>query len=109
VKHDAARFARKAAERNGWILQPGTDFLQTVLGGLEKTREAHGYYLCPCREGWGDIKRDRDIVCPCDYAGDDIAEYGQCYCGLFVSEEHAASGREPEAIPDRRPEELYPD
>jgi ferredoxin-thioredoxin reductase catalytic chain len=35
------------------------------------------------------------------YAGADIAEHGQCYCGLFLS-----PGKDPKAvgsIPERRP------
>jgi ferredoxin-thioredoxin reductase catalytic subunit len=107
--NDIKDFAKNAAERNGWSVQPNETFLKTVLDGLIKTREAYGYYLCPCREGWGNRFKDRDITCPCEYAGEDIAEFGHCYCGLFLSAEAAESGREPEAIPDRRPESLYPD
>jgi ferredoxin-thioredoxin reductase catalytic subunit len=106
---DVGDFVRNAAGRNGWSVQPDEEFLNTVQLGLEKSRKMHGYYLCPCREGWGNRIKDRDITCPCEYAAQDIAEYGNCYCGLFVSEQMAASGLPPAAIPDRRPEELYPD
>ena len=106
---NAEEFARKAAEKNGWALNPDGDFLAAVAKGLEASREAHGYFLCPCREGWGMRDRDRGIICPCDYAGDDIEEYGHCYCGLFFSEERAKSGEAAGSIPDRRPDELYPD
>ncbi len=106
---DVSEFARNAADRNGWSVQPDKAFLKTVLDGLVKTRETYGYYLCPCREGWNDRVKDRDITCPCEYASEDIDEFGHCYCGLFLSEEMAKSGQPPGAIPDRRPEELYPD
>ncbi len=102
-------FARKAAEKNGWVLQPDKDFLKSILAGLDATRKKHGYFLCPCREGWGEKDQDRDIICPCRYAHIDIEQYGQCYCGLFLSEEKASSGEAPVSIPDSRPEELYPD
>ena len=102
-------FVHKAAKKNNWTLQPDKTFLQTVTDGLEKNRDSYGYYLCPCREGWGDREKDRDISCPCRYAKQDIEEYGHCYCGLFLSREAAASGKLPGAIPDRRPDELYPD
>ena len=106
---DINKFAQNAADKNGWSVQPDKAFLKTVLDGLVKTREAYGYYLCPCREGWGDRIKDRDITCPCEYAAEDIKECGNCYCGLFLSKEAAESGREPATIPDRRPEALYPD
>jgi ferredoxin-thioredoxin reductase catalytic chain len=106
---DAKEFAKRAAKKNGWILQPDAGFLKTVTAGLDETRRIHGYFLCPCREGWGEREKDRDIICPCDYAGADIEEYGQCFCGLFLSAEKARSGNAAEAIPDRRPEDLYPD
>ncbi len=106
---DTRDFTERAAAKNGWLVQPDQEFLQTVLSGLEKTRETYGYYLCPCREGWGIRDRDRDIICPCDYAAEDIEEHGHCYCGLFVSGKAAAEDNEISAIPDRRPEELYPD
>lgn len=107
--NDINDFAKNAAEKNGWSVQPDPDFLKTVLDGLVKIRETYGYYLCPCREGWGDHIKDRDIICPCKYAEEDIREFGHCYCGLFLSAAEAKSGREPGAIPDRRPEALYPD
>lgn len=107
--NDIDDFAKNAADRNGWSVQPNEVFLKTVLDGLVKTRKAYGYYLCPCREGWDNRFKDRDITCPCEYAAEDIAEYGHCYCGLFLSKEAAESGRDPDTIPDRRPEALYPD
>ena len=102
-------FARRAAAKYGWVVQPDKGFLKKVIAGLDATNEAHGYYLCPCREGWGEREKDKDIICPCRYARADVEEFGQCYCGLFVSEEKAESGEAPEAIPDSRPDELYPD
>ena len=107
--NDVEEFIKKSADRNGWALQPDKTFLNTVTEGLVKTLETYGYYLCPCREGWGNRFKDRDITCPCDYAEADFKESGQCYCGLFLSKEAAAAGKTPEAIPDRRPEEKYPD
>jgi len=102
-------FIQKTAKRKGWVLQSDPEFLQTVKDGLVKNLKTYGYYLCPCREGWGELSKDRDISCPCKYSNEDIREFGHCYCGLFLSEEAAASGKIPEGIPDRRPDEMYPD
>ncbi len=105
----AGKFAANVAKKNNWLVQPNPAFLETVLTGLVKTRAAYGYYLCPCREGWGQREKDRDIICPCRYAAEDISEYGHCFCGLFISENLVKEKREFGTIPDRRPEELYPD
>ena len=109
LNNDTGTFILNSAEKYGWVVQPDESFLQTVEDGLQQTLKTYGYYLCPCREGWGNRFKDKDITCPCDYAQEDIREYGQCYCGLFMSKEAAASGKAPDAIPDRRPENKYPD
>ncbi len=92
----------KVAERRGWKLNPDRDILIELARGLIANRERYGYASCPCRPASGDIKKDRDIICPCVYAEDDIREYGRCYCGLYVSK-GVAEGKEtpPPVIPDR--------
>lgn len=96
------RFIERAAERNGWVANPDTTFTETIAEGLTTNANRFGYYLCPCRDGDGDRKADRDIVCPCVYAPKDIAEYGQCFCGLFLSPEKAEQNPEVRQIPERR-------
>ncbi|MBN1834824.1 MAG: MarR family transcriptional regulator [Spirochaetales bacterium] len=99
----AARvFAEQVAARRGWQLNPDPRHLTEVLAGLEANRQRHGYYLCPCRDGTGDRNQDADITCPCEYSGADIAEFGHCYCGLFVSSRFAAGGGTVQPIPERR-------
>ncbi|PIE04412.1 MAG: ferredoxin:thioredoxin reductase [Spirochaetales bacterium] len=102
------KFAQSVSRKYQWALNPEPEFLETVLNGLSSNREIYGYYLCPCREGWGIRDKDRDIICPCKYASPDIEEFGHCFCGLFFSEA-AASGNLPiNGIPDRRDDSLYP-
>ncbi|MCK4455676.1 MAG: hypothetical protein KAU99_04950 [Thermoplasmata archaeon] len=43
-----------------------------------------------------------DIVCPCEYRDADVAEFGACFCALFVSKE-VREGKELEPVPERRP------
>lgn len=102
-------FVQKVADSRGWILQSDQAFLETLIAGLTKTKETNGYYLCPCREGWGIREKDRDIICPCDYAAADIQEFGHCYCALFQSKDYASLKQAPQSIPERRPDELFPD
>lgn len=97
------QFIRKAAARNGWVPNPDSEFVQVIAEGLTTNANRYGFYMCPCRDGDGDRQADKDIVCPCIYAPQDIAEYGQCYCGLFESEEKARTNPYADQIPERRP------
>jgi ferredoxin-thioredoxin reductase catalytic subunit len=105
---DTQRFVRMVADKQGWTLVPDREFLEDLVQGLKTQYDRYGFYMCPCRDSWGDREHDEDIKCPCVYAPLDIAEYGHCYCGLFLAPEFAASGNEPTGIPERRPEELFP-
>ncbi len=106
---DIHKFAENVASRNGWLVNPDTDFRDSVVEGLFNNYGSLGYMLCPCRESWEDREKDRDVICPCDYCSDDIAEFGHCYCGLYVSEEFAKSGEEAGSLPERRDSSLIPD
>ena len=108
TREKTLKFAENAASRNGWVLNPDRDFLDSVVDGLFGNYEQFGYLLCPCRESWEDREKDRDVICPCSYAADDIDEYGHCYCGLYMSEKFAGSGEYPGSIPERRNPELIP-
>ena len=48
------------------------------------------------------IEIDRDIICPCDYRDPDVAEFGACYCRLYVNKTVFESQNLPE-VPERRP------
>jgi len=102
-------FTENAASRNGWVLNPDKDFRESVEEGLFENYKQYGYLLCPCREAWGSRERDRDVICPCSYCADDVAEFGHCYCALYLSEAFAASGDEPGSIPERRSSNLIPE
>ncbi len=100
---------RRRAERNaksrGMHLTPDEKLLQNLLEGLKTNEERYGYPSCPCRMASDDFETDRDIICPCDYRDPDVAEYGTCYCGLYVDEEIYEGRKEAQAIPERRPYE----
>ena len=82
---DSNQFAKNVADTRGWTLNTDEEFLLMLLEGLDANFERLGYLQCPCRLSWDDRKKDSDIVCPCVYAADDIAEYGHCYCSLFFA------------------------
>jgi ferredoxin-thioredoxin reductase catalytic subunit len=93
------------ASRQGWRLNPDTEFIEFLFEGLAKNSRRYGYYSCPCRDAHGERARDSDIICPCAYCRPDQEEYGHCYCGLFLTEKFAQGGGQPVSIPERRPGE----
>jgi len=100
---------RKRAEADartyGYYLHPDSQFLNDLLEGLKANEERYGYPSCPCRLASGVFEYDRDIICPCDYRDPDVAQYGCCYCALYVRKD-LYEGKTPiNPIPERRPQE----
>jgi ferredoxin-thioredoxin reductase catalytic chain len=97
--------AESDARTYGYYLHPDPQFLQDLFEGLKKNEERYGYPSCPCRIASGNLDLDRDIICPCDYRDPDVAEYGACYCALYMRKD-LYEGKIPiNPIPERRPKE----
>jgi ferredoxin-thioredoxin reductase catalytic subunit/rubredoxin len=96
--------AEADAKTNGYYLTPDPDLLEAFFEGLKTNEDRYGYPLCPCRLASGKFEFDRDIICPCDYRDPDVAEYGACYCRLYVNKAVYESKNLPE-VPERRPPE----
>jgi ferredoxin-thioredoxin reductase catalytic chain len=92
------------AKTYGYYLTPQADLLQMFLEGLKTNEDRYGYPVCPCRLANGNLDLDRDIICPCDYRDPDVAQYGACYCRLYVNKTVFESQNLPE-VPERRPQE----
>ena len=90
------------ARRGGYNLNPDEAFTRELVEGLAVNRKRYGYLACPCRLAGGNREADRDIICPCDYRDPDLAEFGACYCGLFVSEKVAQGEVKLGTVPERR-------
>ena len=96
---------QRVAEKQGWVLNPDPKFLAKIVDGLKTNYNRYGYFMCPCRDGDGDHQTDKDIVCPCTYNLPDQAEFGHCFCGLYLAKTFAITGQPITAIPERRPEQ----
>jgi ferredoxin-thioredoxin reductase catalytic chain len=96
---------RKVQEPKGYFFNKDTGRTMGLLEGLIKNKERYGYMVCPCRLASGDRELDADIICPCAYREADVAEYGTCYCNLYVSEEWNQGKVEHRYVPERRPPE----
>jgi ferredoxin-thioredoxin reductase catalytic subunit len=93
----------REAEDGGYHLNPDSDFCKALIRGLLVNENRYGYRACPCRLASGNKEKDLDIICPCDYRDADVAEFGACYCALYVSEDVKNGRRQAASIPERRP------
>ena len=99
---EVRRRAEADAKTYGYYLTPQPELLQMFIEGLKTNEDRYGYPLCPCRLTSGNYEYDRDIICPCDYRDPDVAQYGACYCRLYVNKQVYESQNLPE-VPERRP------
>ena len=90
---------RQDAKAGGYRLNPDEAFVADLAAGLLANTGRYGIESCPCRLLTGAPEDNMDIVCPCVYRDDDLAEYGTCFCALYVTDEYDP-GRQ---IPERRP------
>ncbi len=94
---------KKIQEPRGYYFSDDREHVMDLMNALLKNKERYGYMSCPCRLAAEDPEWDRDIICPCAYREADVAEYGSCYCNLYVSKDWR-DGRVPHAyVPERRP------
>ena len=93
------------AKAGGYNLNQDEEMVLELCTGLVTNIDRFGYMCCPCRLSDGDRQDDLDIICPCDYRDPDLAEFGACYCALYVSDAIKRGEVKAEPIPDRRPED----
>jgi ferredoxin-thioredoxin reductase catalytic chain len=95
-------------EKKGYFFNKNIEHTFLILGGLLVNKARYGYMSCPCRLACGERGDDEDIICPCDYREPDVAEFGSCYCNLYVSKEWN-EGKIPQAhVPERRSPDKMP-
>jgi len=98
---------RETQEKKDYFFNKDKELVFELLDGLITNKERYGYMSCPCRLASGNRESDKDIVCPCVYRVPDVAEYGSCYCNLYVSKQWN-DGRLPHVhVPERRPAEKF--
>jgi ferredoxin-thioredoxin reductase catalytic subunit len=98
---------RPLQEAKGYFFNKDKAFVLDLMESLLINRERYGYMACPCRLASGNRDLDKDILCPCVYRDPDVAEFGACYCGLYVSKEWNDGSIPQETVPERRdPEKL---
>jgi ferredoxin-thioredoxin reductase catalytic chain len=96
---------KKVQEPKGYYFSDDSERVMDLMQALLTNKERYGYMVCPCRLAAGNKEKDRDIICPCVYRTEDVAEYGSCYCNLYVSKEWNEGKIPREYVPERRPAE----
>ena len=94
---------RRETAASGYFLNPDEEFTRDLVASLSINEQRYGYPSCPCRLAEGNVEEDRDIICPCDYRDQDVAEYGACFCALYVSLAASKGEKDIGAVPERRP------
>lgn len=97
-------FEKLSAENpdGGYFFNPDEEFTISLLESLLVNEKRYGYRSCPCRLAKGARADDLDIICPCYYRDADVAEFGTCYCGLYVSRDVSINKKPIKQIPERR-------
>jgi ferredoxin-thioredoxin reductase catalytic chain len=93
----------KAQSKKGFLFNKDRGMVFDLLQGLLINKERYGYMSCPCRLAAGKYELDSDIICPCIYRVPDVAEFGSCYCSLYVSQDWNEGKVEHFYVPERRP------
>jgi ferredoxin-thioredoxin reductase catalytic subunit len=89
--------------KKGYFFNTDQKRVFELLEALLVNKKRYGYMSCPCRLAMGERDKDKDIICPCVYREPDIAQFGSCYCNLYVSEDWN-DGKIPHSfVPERRP------
>jgi ferredoxin-thioredoxin reductase catalytic chain len=100
---------KKAQEAQGFFFNNDQQRVFFLLQGLLTNKERYGYMCCPCRLAAEDRQQDQDIICPCAYRAPDVAEFGSCYCNLYVSRAWNDATIPHVEVPERRPlEKSFP-
>ena len=96
---------KKSQEPKGYYFNKDRQRVMDLMEALLVNKQRYGYMACPCRLAAGDKEADRDIICPCVYSAPDIAEFGSCYCNLYVSKAWNEDEMPHPYVPERRPPE----
>jgi len=98
---------KKINEPQGYYLNGEKEKTFELLRSFLINKKRYGYMACPCRLAAGIRDKDGDIICPCIYREPDVAEYGSCFCSLYVLADWYTGKIERVEVPERRHPELY--
>ncbi len=86
-KEELLSHLQEIAEKEGIMLNPDENALNSLLDALMRNKELKGEFYCPCRIPTGDKEEDKKIICPCIYHKEEVERDGHCHCFLFFRKE----------------------
>jgi ferredoxin-thioredoxin reductase catalytic subunit len=102
TKDGMIEYCKQVAKKNKWIFNKDKQVFDDLINGLVFNRKTYGYQSCPCRMAAGEKELDRDLICPCIYAPQDVKEFGACYCNLYMRTDFYKIGVDFLVVPERR-------
>jgi len=104
TKEGMMEYIKNICTINGYIVNKDEITYNDLVEGLVENKKNYGYQSCPCRLATGKKELDRDLICPCDYAPEDIKEFDACYCNLYLrSDFYEKVKADFISVPERRP------
>ncbi|AHF08461.1 ferredoxin-thioredoxin reductase catalytic domain-containing protein [Desulfitobacterium metallireducens] len=88
IKKDR-QWMNRYVQKQGFKINPHRMYLTQLSIWLEENKHLYGQQICPCFEASGDPSLDKKLICPCNFAAEDIATHGTCHCGLFGREDYS--------------------
>jgi ferredoxin-thioredoxin reductase catalytic subunit len=80
-KHEV--WIRKHARNRGWSVNPRWMIYTNLKLWIADSEAMYGRRYCPCYEPSDDAELDRKLICPCQFAQEEIDTTGWCHCTLF--------------------------
>ncbi len=87
-----SRWIKNFASQKGYRVNPNWMMNANLRLWLVESENVFGKRYCPCFEPSDDPELNNDIVCPCTFIDQDIAEKGTCHCGLFGKKDLTKAG-----------------
>lgn len=80
-KHDT--WIKKYARQKGYRINPHWMVYTNLKMWLAESEKIFGKRFCPCFEPGEDITVNKQLLCPCSFAEEEIQKHGTCHCVLF--------------------------
>jgi ferredoxin-thioredoxin reductase catalytic subunit len=73
----------KHAFNRGWSVNPRWMIYTNLKLWIADSEAMYGRRYCPCYEPSDDAELNRRLICPCQFAQEEIDTTGWCHCTLF--------------------------
>lgn len=80
-KYDS--WIKKFAKQKGYTVNPHWMFFTNLKLWIHESQQTFGKRYCPCFEPSDNPELNKKMLCPCQFAAQEISEKGSCHCVLF--------------------------